>query len=160
MPGSYTHDLGNLRQKLVNQPYFGKFYTFNLLKPQSFGYFVFSMVTMRKLYVAGLLLFTLALNGYISDSTDYARMDEQPKLTHYYPNPATSYINFTFDKSIDKTYTLQVYNFMGRKMMDYRIVENRMQITLDDNYFRGLYVYQLRDRDGRIIESGKFQVVK
>ncbi len=115
---------------------------------------------MRRLYLAGLLLFTFVLNSYVSDKNSYAFMDEQPKLTHYYPNPATSYINFTFDKSIDNSYILQVYNFMGRKMMDYRITEPRMQITLDDNYFRGLYIYQLRDKDGRIIESGKFQVVK
>jgi hypothetical protein len=83
----------------------------------------------------------------------------QPR-SHFYPNPATSYINFTFDKTVDKSYTLQVYNFIGRKMNDIRISDAKLTINLDDNYFRGLYVYQLRDQSGKIVESGKFQVNK
>lgn len=45
-------------------------------------------------------------------------------------------------------------------MQEVRIVEPKIILTLDDNYYRGLYIFQLRDKDGRIIESGKFQVVK
>ena len=45
-------------------------------------------------------------------------------------------------------------------MNEVRITEPKLTINLDDNYYRGLYIYQLRDKDGRIIESGKFQVVK
>ena len=35
----------------------------------------------------------------------------------------------------------------------------RITIPLDD-FYRGMYVYQLSDKDGKIIDSGKFQVVK
>jgi outer membrane protein assembly factor BamB len=45
-------------------------------------------------------------------------------------------------------------------MNDIRISDSKLTITFDDNYFRGLYVYQLRDNTGRIVESGKFQVIK
>ncbi len=116
---------------------------------------------MRKRYLLGLLLCTIVINSYVVDNTamtDYA--DTTNKITHFYPNPATSYINFTFDKTVDKTYSLQVYNFIGRKMNDIRLTETKITINLDDNYYRGLYVYQLRDQSGRIIESGKFQVNK
>lgn len=82
------------------------------------------------------------------------------KVTHFYPNPATTYINFTFDKSVDKSYSLQIFNFMGRKMNDTRITDSKITITLDDAFLRGLYIYQLRDQSGRIVESGKFQVSK
>jgi len=34
-----------------------------------------------------------------------------------------------------------------------------MVITLSD-LFRGIYIYQLRDRTGQILESGKFQIIK
>ena len=45
-------------------------------------------------------------------------------------------------------------------MTEIRLTESKVNITLDDNYFRGLYIYQLRDQSGKIIESGKFQVNK
>ena len=115
---------------------------------------------MRKVYLSILLVFTLFINSYIVDETTYAGFSDSSKITHFYPNPATSYINFTFDNTVNKTYTLQVYNFMGRKMKEARITESRLTINLDDNYLRGLYIYQLRDQSGRIIESGKFQVSK
>lgn len=115
---------------------------------------------MRKVYLSILLAFTLIISSYVVDKTVYAGLADSAKITHFYPNPATSYINFTFDNTVNKTYTLQVYNFMGRKMKEARITESRLTINLDDNYLRGLYIYQLRDQSGRIIESGKFQVSK
>jgi len=115
---------------------------------------------MRKLYLLGLVAFTLLINSYVADNTAFDNPVDGAKITHFYPNPATSYINFTFDKTVDKNYTLQVYNFIGRKMNDIRISDSKLTINLDDNYFRGLYVYQLRDQTGRIVESGKFQVNK
>ena len=116
---------------------------------------------MRKIYFIALLALTPILNSFVADRTGYGDSTfVDAKLAHFYPNPATSYINFVFDNSIDKTYTLQVYNFIGRKMTETRINDPKITITLDDNYLRGLYVYQLRDQSGRIVESGKFQVSK
>jgi hypothetical protein len=116
---------------------------------------------MRKIYLVVLTAFTFVINSYVADNTTFGDLaDTTPKITHFYPNPATSYINFTFDNSVDKSYTLQVYNFIGRKMTETRVTDSRITITLDDNYFRGLYIYQLRDQTGRIVESGKFQVSK
>ena len=40
------------------------------------------------------------------------------------------------------------------------ITDAKLNIVLDDNYYRGIYVYQLHDQTGKIIESGKFQVSK
>ena len=119
---------------------------------------------MRKVYLLILVAFTFTINSYVADKADKVTIgdisDSGSKITHFYPNPATSYINFTFDNTVDKSYTLQVYNFIGRKMNDVRITDTKITITLDDNYFRGLYIYQLRDQSGRIVESGKFQVSK
>jgi hypothetical protein len=115
---------------------------------------------MRKLYLTGLVAFTLFINSYVADNAAFDNPADGSKITHFYPNPATSYINFTFDKTVDKSYTLQIYNFIGRKMNDIRITDSRLTINFDNNYYRGLYVYQLRDQSGRIIESGKFQVNK
>jgi hypothetical protein len=115
---------------------------------------------MRKLYLIGLVSLTLLINSYVADKNPFTSSPDAAKIAHFYPNPATSYINFTFDKTVDKSFTLQVYNFIGRKMNDIRISDSKITINLDDNYLRGLYVYQLRDHSGRIVESGKFQVNK
>src|SRR3982750_4498626 len=81
------------------------------------------------------------------------------ELIRCFPNPASSFVNFEFDKNIDKSYTLQVYSFVGKKMVETPVSNNKITITLND-YNRGLYVYQLRDKSGQTVMAGKFQVVK
>lgn len=76
-----------------------------------------------------------------------------------YPNPATSFVNFEFSKTIDKTNSLFVFSFVGKKMAEIPVSNNKITITLAD-YYRGVYVFQLRDKGGNIIECGKFSVVK
>jgi hypothetical protein len=82
------------------------------------------------------------------------------KITRIYPNPATSYIIFEFDKSIDRNYSLQIFTFFGKKMAEIRLSDSKLNIPLDDSYTRGLYIYQLQDLSGKLVESGKFQVNK
>lgn len=81
------------------------------------------------------------------------------KLIKPYPIPATTAINFEFQYGYDKSFSLQIYNFMGKKLNEYNKIPARLTIPLED-FYRGIYVYQLRDKDGKIIDSGKFQVVK
>jgi hypothetical protein len=81
------------------------------------------------------------------------------KFMKFYPNPAISDINFEFQKGYDKSLSFQVYNFIGKKVFDIKTVTPKINIPLAD-FYRGVYIYQLRDRFGRIIESGKFQVIK
>ncbi len=98
--------------------------------------------------------------GY-SPYDNLLRINEAPsKIQRFFPNPATQFIQFDFDKSVDKSYTLEIYSFIGRKMSSSVINESKVVIYFNDNYYRGLYIFQLRDRTGRIIESGKFQVVR
>lgn len=81
-------------------------------------------------------------------------------IVRLYPNPATTVINFDFQKASEKGYSLQVYSFMGgRKMVEFSNLTDRASINLSD-FARGVYIYQLRDKTGRVIESGKFQVSK
>lgn len=76
-----------------------------------------------------------------------------------YPNPANSYINFKFKKPVKSDCKILIYSFTGRKMDELSITGTIMKLNLDD-YYRGLYVYQLRDERGAVLESGKFQVKK
>lgn len=82
------------------------------------------------------------------------------KLIKFYPNPASAVITFEFNKtSGDLSYSLQVYNFMGKKVYDIKNAPARVSINLED-FFRGIYIFQVRDRNGTISQTGKFQVVK
>ena len=84
----------------------------------------------------------------------------QVKAVRFFPNPAISYINFEFETpSALSNYSLKVYNFIGKKMVEVNSLTPRTVINLND-FFRGVYIFQLTDRNGQIIESGKFQVVK
>ena len=56
-------------------------------------------------------------------------------------------------------YTLQLYNFIGKKVAE--VIPNSPRFVFSLNGFtRGIYVYQLRDQYGRVLDSGKIQVVK
>lgn len=85
--------------------------------------------------------------------------DVSAKYLRFYPNPATSVIYFEFASGYDKTFNIEIYNFIGKKVFDSRAITPKITIPLAD-FYRGLYIYQLRDRNGKIIESGKFQVTK
>jgi hypothetical protein len=80
-------------------------------------------------------------------------------IQKYYPNPANSIINFELSKTADKQCILQIYNFMGRKVYESIPTVQLLSVSLD-GFYRGVYIYQLRNRYGKIIDSGKFQVVK
>jgi hypothetical protein len=83
------------------------------------------------------------------------------KIIQIYPNPATTVINFTFQgNNNSKEHIFQIYSFIGKKMLETRVQTSKLTIQLNENYYRGIYIYQLRDMAGRLIESGKFQVVK
>ncbi|GAB3366583.1 hypothetical protein GCM10027566_38340 [Arachidicoccus ginsenosidivorans] len=83
--------------------------------------------------------------------------DTAKRQVSCYPNPAISYINFKFEKTVPKDAKLFVFSFTGRKMTELALTGAVIKVSLD-NYYRGLYVYQLRSAGGAIMESGKFQV--
>ncbi len=86
-------------------------------------------------------------------------IEQVVKAIKFYPNPAVSVINFEFQKSFDKGLTLQIYNFVGKKIFEVSSLTSKTSIDLAE-FYRGVYIFQLRDKSGRIIESGKFQVIK
>ena len=80
-------------------------------------------------------------------------------IVKFYPNPATSIITFDFQKTPEKGHTIQLYNFLGKKVYEASNLSQRTAINLSD-YIRGVYIYQLYDKTGKLVESGKFQVSK
>ncbi|TDH27874.1 T9SS type A sorting domain-containing protein [Segetibacter sp. 3557_3] len=114
---------------------------------------------MRKLLPLFLIMFCTSARAQVPKTSALNPMDFHEKVLKFYPNPAVSSINFEFQKTINKDYTLQVYNFVGKKVYEVTAVGQKTNISLTD-FYRGVYIFQLRDKSGRIIESGKFQVAK
>jgi len=85
--------------------------------------------------------------------------DSDPGIVKFYPNPATSYIIFEIEKESGKTYDLQIYNFLGRQVKEIHEINAKTTINVTD-LNRGLYIFQLKEPNGRVVESGRFQVNK
>jgi hypothetical protein len=85
--------------------------------------------------------------------------DNSERVIRFYPNPAVNIINFEFQNATDKGYSLWIFNFVGKKVLEITSVTDKTTVPLTD-FFRGVYIFQLRDKTGRLVESGKFHVSK
>jgi hypothetical protein len=81
------------------------------------------------------------------------------RIVKFYPNPATSIINFDFQKNADKNYNFQIFSLTGKKVFELTKVDQKTTVNLND-FYRGIYIFQLKDQFGKLIDSGKFQVTK
>ena len=117
---------------------------------------------MNKFYLIIIFLcttfFCTAQTGKNSEA-NFLSDNAQSKVVRFYPNPAYNIINFEFSKPVQKDYILQVFSFVGKKVFESNAVLQKTSVPLTD-FYRGIYIFQLRDKTGRIIESGKFQVSK
>jgi hypothetical protein len=105
------------------------------------------------------LIFIVLLGVFAPAMAQDKVLSDADKVVRFYPNPASTVINFEFNQSIDRNYTLQIYNFVGKKVIERTNLAAKTSLPLND-FYRGVYVFQLRDKSGKIIESGKFQVAK
>jgi hypothetical protein len=83
--------------------------------------------------------------------------DQDSKIIRFYPNPAISQITFDLQKGSDKAYSIQIFNFIGKKVFEAPYIDQKTIVNVSD-FFRGIYIFQLKDQTGKVVESGKFQV--
>jgi Secretion system C-terminal sorting domain len=83
--------------------------------------------------------------------------DGTDRIVKMYPNPATSFITFDLQKDTDNGLSIQLYSLIGKKMFETQKLKGKVTVDLKD-FNRGLYIYHLVDRSGKIVESGKFNV--
>ena len=112
---------------------------------------------MRAFYALSLLLFFFT----VAQAQDKPTGNLQPasRIVRFYPNPATSVINFDFIPGTEKNYNFQVFSFLGKKVVELNNLTPKTSINLSD-FFRGVYIFQLRDKNGKVVDTGKFQVSK
>ena len=107
-----------------------------------------------------IIIFTVVLSfGASAQLKPTTTEDPTTKFIRFYPNPAVNNITFEIQHDFDKSYTIQIYNFIGKKLVDLKAGSRSINLPLYD-FYRGIYIYQLRDKSGQILESGKFQVIR
>ncbi len=84
---------------------------------------------------------------------------EEERKVSFFPNPATTYITFEFKETLKRGTQIQVFSFLGRQVKNIQATAQKMTVNISD-LNRGIYVFQVRDPSGRIIESNKFQVAQ
>ena len=62
-------------------------------------------------------------------------------------------------KDYERGYTLHVINFIGRQVQEVKNLNASTTLDLS-SFSRGVFIYQLKDQTGKLIESGKFQVAR
>lgn len=112
---------------------------------------------MRIFYI---LLSIILLNSFQAKSQARGPFPEtEHRVAKFYPNPAVSFITFELIKEPNKSYTLQIFSFLGKMVKDEKEIIDKRTVNLSD-LNRGMYTFQLRDESGRITDSGIFQVNK
>lgn len=74
-----------------------------------------------------------------------------------YPNPASTEVNFRVSGKI--AYSITVYDITGKKVGT-SAIRNNMANVNTANYSPGLYIYQVYDKNGTLLNVGKFSVVR
>ena len=117
---------------------------------------------MRIFYTLSIILLFFTISSQAQEHTQAPFPDKQPvaKITRFYPNPAISYITFDLQAGEDiRNYSFQIFSMVGKKVYENNTVNNKTTVNLSD-FYRGIYIFQLRDKSGKVIDSGKFQVNK
>jgi hypothetical protein len=115
---------------------------------------------LKKLLLIVSIFLVTAAHSQAQTRTALTSVGMQSSILRFYPNPATTNITFDFQRSYEKGYSLQIYNaVLGRKMIEQSNITEKVIVDLS-NFTRGVYVYQLIDRTGKLVETGKFQVSK
>ena len=112
---------------------------------------------MRIFYI--LLSFILLSSVQAKSQARGPMPDPEIKIVKFYPNPAVSFITFEVEKESNKVYSLQIFNFLGRKVKDVADISPKTIVNLSD-LVRGIYIFQLKDPNGRVTDSGTFQINK
>ncbi|TAN01457.1 MAG: T9SS type A sorting domain-containing protein [Chitinophagaceae bacterium] len=122
---------------------------------------MYKRVTILFMFLACTITFAYGQNTYPPHGQGSSTQDPPTpvKVLKVYPNPASSQINFEVLNNNEGAYEIIVYNFLGKRLDDLKNVSGTQPLDLS-NYFSGIYIYQVRDQKGNLVESGKFNVIR
>jgi hypothetical protein len=113
----------------------------------------FKFVSLKRL----LLILIISFFTIVQLPAQGLKSNPGSSIVRFYPNPATTSVTFDFQKSYEKGYSIKIFSFLGKKMFEANNLNQRTIVNLSE-FDRGVFIYQLFDKKGKMIESGKFQV--
>ena len=116
-------------------------------------------VSLRRILPILSFILLIAIQSQAQTTRSIPASVSSDRIIKLYPNPATTNITFDLQKGYQPGMSVQLFSFMGKKVLDVPTTGQKTVINLTD-FNRGLYMYHLLDASGRLVESGKFQVTK
>ena len=111
---------------------------------------------MKNLLLISFLIL-LSAAAYSQKILPQAAGVQEVKSIRFFPNPASTIVTFEFTEALEKGYSLQVYSFLGRQVLTVPVTGSRISINVTD-FIKGVYIFQVRNSNGRIVATNKFQV--
>jgi len=109
---------------------------------------------MKIIYILSIVLLTTA---QLKSQSSSSPQEPSARMTKFYPNPAVSQITFDFEPANNNSYSFQIFNFVGKKVFELQTVTPKTIVNVTD-FYRGAYIFLVKDKTGKMIDSGKFQV--
>lgn len=98
---------------------------------------------------------------YVDDAsvvTGINELNAPSTNVNVYPNPASDNVYFNISGNDMGSY-VNVYDMTGKQINSYAIRNNRANISTQ-YYNAGLYFYQIYDKSGSLMKTGKFSIVR
>ena len=103
------------------------------------------------------MLLSLSVLSFSQKGSPQVGNSSEVKNIRFFPNPASTTINFEFKAQVEKGTILQVFNFLGRQVLTIPVSGSRVSVNVTD-LIKGVYIFQVKTSNGRILETNKFQV--
>jgi len=114
---------------------------------------------VKKEIIITLFLLVISSVSFSQNILAYDNSISINKYLKFYPNPASAAINFDCQTANTNHLSLLIFNFMGKKVYELKNIPAKINIDLEQ-FYRGIYIYQLRHKNGTLLDIGKFQVLK
>ena len=115
---------------------------------------------MKKISFILILIIGINFTSFAQNTIFSDEASVKTKFIKSYPNPASTVVNFEFQKGNSRLYSIQILNSIGKKMFEAKNISSLLSIDLkEEKFYRGIYIYQWIDKNGAVVESGKILVV-
>jgi hypothetical protein len=82
-----------------------------------------------------------------------------PGAVKVFPNPTNTVVNIAIENVTLTNAHLVIFDITGKKIIEQNITKSVNTINVAD-FNNGVFVYTITDANGKILKSGKFDVVK